>query len=376
MRILFNWYYHRPDLTRHLLEAGAEHELHFIDRHAQDSIDLPPATIHYWGDFASPYGLLDAVRPDKIVFSDIEAFHQLALNVAARNRGIPTLVLQHGSRGAFELDLAVREPQRLALSGTSAWSARFLASALRPKNLLALPALSRFVYERKRYELTAALQRNRFELRRADRYIEFSHENAGYHRSRDGVPEHRFTYIGNPTLDELFTRVPSYVPRDYALLLDAPFLEAGGFTQGRISPEQKADYLVRLDRLCALQGLRLVAKLHPLTYDAALPALPNTDYVRNGDLPRLVGESRLTISVHYSTLSAPVQHLRPFYAFDSGEAPPAPFHGPAGVQPMNLWGFDPETVGAPLPPLPWSAVEEYLFAKDGRAGERLKNVLF
>src|SRR5690242_13495439 len=116
MRILLNWYYHRPDLTRHLLELGRDHELFFIDRHAPDGVDVPGATVLYWGDFASPYALLDEVRPDKVVFSDIEAFHQLALNIAARNRHIPSYILQHGTRGAFELDRAPAGTQPIAFS--------------------------------------------------------------------------------------------------------------------------------------------------------------------------------------------------------------------------------------------------------------------
>jgi hypothetical protein len=375
MRILFNWYYHRPDLTRHLLSIGREHELFFIDRHAPDGFAVEGSTVLYWGDYKSPYDLLSAVRPEKVVFSDLESFPQIALNIAARNLGIPTFVLQHGAQSEPQVSRASDEAQRPSFSKTSVWTMAFLAKALRPQNRSFYFQLVKFIFDRKRFALIPALKRNQHEFRRADRYIEFSSANAGYFKARDGVPDDRFIYIGNPSFDELFQRAASYEPKNYALLIDAPFLEAGDFAHGKVSANDKVEYLTKLDRAFALRKLPLRVKLHPLTYDAELPDLPNTEYVRDTDLVSLIGQCAVAVSVHYSTMSAPVMHLKPFYAFSSGVTPQTPFLEGSGTV-RDLRRFDPAMLGEPNKPLPWETVEAYLFSTDGKSSERLRQILF
>jgi hypothetical protein len=375
MRILFNWYYHRPDLTRHLLEIGRGHDLFFIDRHFPDGVIVEGSTVLYWGDYNSPYALLAAVRPDKVVFSDIESFPQIALNIAARNMGIPTIVLQHGANGAFQVHRACDQAQLPALSKTSFWTMRFLARALRPQNAPFLRQLVKFIYDRKRYALVTALRRNRYEFRRADLYIEFSPENAGYFRARDDVPDDRFVYIGNPAHDDLFQRAGSCETKNYALLIDAPFLEAGDFAYGRISADDKANYLKKFDKAFALRNMPLRVKLHPQSYDAELPNLPNTEYVRDADMASLVGQCEVAISVYYSTMSAPILHLKPFYAFTNGATPETPFLKDSRLV-RDMLHFDPEALGEPSAPLSWEVVKDYLFSTDGKSNERLRHILF
>jgi hypothetical protein len=376
VRILLNWYYYRPDLTRHLLEIGRGHDLFFIDRHAPDGVSVERGQILYWGDYTSPYALLDAVRPDKVVFSDIESFPQVALNIAARNRGIPTLVLQHGSQGSFLVDRASRQPRVPALSRTSIHTLRFLASALRWQNRGIALKLAKFVYDRKRYPLVTALRRNPGEFRWANRYIEFSEENAGYFKDRDAVPHDRFTFIGNPAYDELFQRAASFEVQNYALLIDAPFLEAGDFAYGRISAEDRAAYLTKLDRAFAERGMALRVKLHPLAYQAELPTLPNTKYLREADLVPLIGQCKAVVSVHYSTMSAPLLYLKPFYAFSSGVTPETPFLQDRPEKVRDLLNFDPAELGEPSEPLPLDVVKGYLHSKDGQSSARLRHILF
>lgn len=375
MRILFNWYYHRPDLTRHLLEIGRGHDLFFIDRHFPDGVMVEGSTVLYWGDYNSPYALLAAARPDKVVFSDIESFPQIALNIAARNMGIPTLVLQHGANGAFQVHRACDQTQMPALSRTSFWTMCFLARALRPQNAPFFHQLLKFIYDRKRFALVTALRRNRYEFRRADFYIEFSAENAGYFKIRDEVPDDRFVYIGNPAYDELFQQAASFEAKNYALLIDAPFLEAGEFARGRICANEKEDYLKKFDRAFALRNMPLRVKLHPLSYDADLPVLPNTEYVRETDMAPLLGQCAVAVCVYYSTMSAPILHLKPFYVFSSGVTPEMPFLKDSGLV-RDLLHLDPEALGEPRAPLNWEIVKDYLFSNDGKSSERLSNILF
>lgn len=374
MRLLFNWhYYHRDDLTWSIYEACKADELTFIDRFAPDGQLAAHGHTVYWSEFTSPYRLLDAVRPDKVVFSDIESFWQLALNIAAKNRNIPTLVLQHGARNSAEMAAMPDAAHPVELSGTSRRTLEFLLRALRPQNLAAAPALGRFIVDRKRFELTKALSRNRFDLRRADRYIEYSADNASYHEARDGVSRDRFEIIGNPSLDPFFSTIDAAVPDvASALLIDAPFLEAGGL-RGRMTGEEKASYLIKLGDVAAARGMRLTVKLHPLTGGGALPHHPAIDYQRDGEITKLAGRASLIIHLHYSTLTAPLVLKRPFLAFDNGLLPTPPFIDSDQLHP--LLSFNPDDIGQPEQPLPWEQIEPYLGFCDGRSIERLTTVL-
>src|SRR5437867_3314066 len=182
-RILINWYYDRYDLTKHLLELSEQAQLVFIGKHSRPSVNEQEKfkesniSIVYWSDFHSPYQLLDEVKPDLVIFHDIEAFNQIALNIAAKNRNIRTYVLQHGFRGDYEITNAlnhVSSINNIELSETSWWTLIFLIRSIRWKNFKHLIPLLKFIVSRKKNELTVALYKNQFELRRANRYIEFS----------------------------------------------------------------------------------------------------------------------------------------------------------------------------------------------------------
>ncbi len=214
-RILLNWYYHRPDLTEYLLKLSDEFELIFIYKHTRPAepelrewIDRHVSVI-YWGAYKTPYQLLKEVQPDILVFHDIEAFNQVALNVAARNKKIPTYVLQHGVRGDYEVAEALTygEKAPMNFSDTSAWSIKFFLAAFRFKNMQGILSVGKFIINRKRFELTVALAKSKAEWRNADYYIELSKDNTGYHKIRDGIPDDRFLIIGNPQFDDYFKQL-------------------------------------------------------------------------------------------------------------------------------------------------------------------------
>jgi hypothetical protein len=74
-------------------------------------------------------------------------------------------------------------------------------------------------------------------------------------------------------------------------------------------------------------------------------------------------------------MSAPLLHLKPFYAFSSGATPETPFLQPLGIV-RDLLRFDPSDLAEPNDPLPWEIVKDYLYSVDGQSSERLKRVLF
>src|SRR5688572_18848133 len=111
-RVLINWYYSRFDLTEYLLNFAEEIEIVFLFKQFKEEepdyiTQHKNISVVYWGNYKSPYQLLKEVSPDIVVFADLESFNQIALNVAARNTGIKTFVLQHGVRGEFEINEAL-----------------------------------------------------------------------------------------------------------------------------------------------------------------------------------------------------------------------------------------------------------------------------
>lgn len=389
-RILLNWYYHRYDLTDYLLGFAGELELVFLFRHFPDGKEpaymrnRPGVSVIYWGQYATPYALLQQVKPDLVVFADLESFNQIALNIAARNRGISTCVLQHGFRGAFEVDEALDvagQAAELRFSSTSLWSFRFLFSALRPRNLPALPKLAAFVYARKRGELTAALYRHQFELRRADHYIEFSEHNTGYHRRRDGVPPERFILTGNPVLDEYFQyfnthRSPG--PEPYCLLIDCPYGEANFIQDYGIGLEEKNAYLRRLADWAHRNGCSLKVKLHPLSYNNdRLYEEERLTYYRDADLKPLVAGAAVVFFVHFSSLAPAILACRPAIYFHAGIEGHARVFRELGVTCLDLFSFDATTdeLSGQAVQVAEDQLAPYLYRTDGQAAARVKEAL-
>lgn len=387
-RVLLNWYYHRLDLTEYLLTFSEDMELVFLFKQFHEP---EPRFIEegrnisaiYWGDYDSPYELLEKVRPDIVVFADLESFNQIALNIAARNLNIKTFVLQHGIRGDYEVDEALNTKgiagQSLNFSPTSKWSVRFFAKSLRLKNLSALPRLLKFIYARKKGELTSALFKNQFELRRADYYIEFSADNAGYHKKRDGIPNERFIITGNPQFDDFFDYLnTNSFDGSYCLLIDCPFVEAGFIKDHGIDQESKNKYLKKLDDLTLANGYKLKVKLHPLSYESrGLYESSNIEYIREADLKALTAGARMVYFVHFSSLAPVILAYKPAIYFHSVLKEHGALFNKLGVTSFPLFEFD-DSSGInfeTVPRLTLESLVSFLHVTDGKATERVKKIL-
>jgi len=387
-RILLNWYYHRFDLTEYLLQFTGEFKLIFLYKYAFSPEphylkDRKNIEIVYWGDYHSPYALLDKVKPDLVVFADLESFNQIALNIAARNRGIGTVVLQHGVRGGFEvheaLSNAENNTEKITFSHTSRWSLRFLLTALKLKNAAALPSLLKFIYQRKTKDLTSALYHNQFELRRADRYIEFSSENLTYHLERDGIPRERFVVTGNPAFDDYFNYLNHFSSdKGYALLIDCPFTEAGFLQDHQIDSEKKRDYLEKLDRLSIANGLKTKVKLHPLSFDS--PEFYHSDnltYYRQHDLKELIAGANVIYFLHFSSVAPIILAYKPSLYFHYSLDQHRKEFQRVGLDSVPLFEFNENdlNVEATAKKIPVEDLAPFLYSTDGKASERVKQAL-
>jgi hypothetical protein len=386
-RILLNWYYFRPDLTNYLLEMTDEFELIFIFFHSPPKennlagITGKNVSIIYWGDFKSPYQLLNKIRPDIVVFHDIETFNQVALNVAARNKKIPTYVLQHGIRGGYEVNqaLSLVEKQPISLSNTTSWSIKFFLSSFQLINICNVYSILKFIINRKKYELTRALTKSHGEWRNADYYIELSKENTSYHKERDGIADNRFLIIGNPQFDTYFQKLDgnkSEEKEPYCLLIDCPFCEAVFQGSERMTPAEKNDYLKSISGWCRNRGLRLYVKLHPLTFNTDyLFNDGNITYFNDADITSLIEESNLVFFVHFSSLTPIIIHYKPFVFLETKYLPFNDFFQTKGIEIINMEDFTAEANVQPHSPLTAEELENVLYKTDGKATERLRSIL-
>lgn len=389
-KILLNWYYERPDLTGYLIDFSKKFELVFLYNHSftpiPDYLDsCKNISVVYWSDFKTPQQLLRFVKPDCVVFYDLESFNQIALNIAARNNNITTFVLQHGIRGAFEIDEALaivsKTTSALQINPTSRWSIRFLFASLMLKNFRQLPAMFKFIYTRKTKELTIALQKNQFELRRADYYIEFSEINAGYHKLRDGVPDNRFIFTGNPLYDDYinYYKNTSAQPEEkYFLLIDCPFVEANFLTSARMTIEEKHSYLISMNILSKSMHAKLYVKLHPISYKTNnLPSDENMIYFRDTDIKKMAANASLIFFVHFSTLSPLFLSFKPCIYFKSLYCDQAEIFKSLSVTTFNISPFTcrPQDLNENFSTVNKVELEKYLYKTDGMAVERIKCIL-
>jgi hypothetical protein len=321
-------------------------------------------------------------------------FYDVALNVAARRAGIPTFGLEHGLRYPEEVQVAYGV-RKSAVIHQSNWRSthgiaqrldtlRFYLSVLPLCSAAEKVTLLQFLYRRSVQDMTVALHRFPFELRFPDWYINYSAANASYLMERDGVPLSRFKLIGNPALDEFFdpTIDDAHVPKEkFYLLIDSPLVEVASI--GMPGPVKRA-FLEKLNAFAKSRGAKLYVKLHPYSYiydhsDSYLPADDNIIYGRAVRVGPLLRQAQGCFGI-MSTLVTVVPCLNRCIVF---QLPNQPFQedfigrGMAGGLPFHE--FQPQDIDfdrvKPDPTALAAYVEHYLYKADGKATERLRDLL-
>lgn len=392
-KIILNWNYERPDLTRPLLKIADDFEFVFIYRQERDgAVEPPDSEVLYFGDFPTPYSLLQAVCPKKVVFCDIESFYEVGLNIAAKNLSIPTYHLEHGNKDPDLLELAFRADMEQAHARSilkRVWNALsrgfprsllFYLSSFRAKNWRSLPGFLAFIPTRFVFGVDGGLRKSQLDLRYADHYINYTEENCRARTFRDPLAEGRYILIGNPTFDDFFDseniREPDTL-NPYALLLDTPHVE---MVQYQISPEEKKGFYARLNESCKARNTRLVVKLHPRNYGAGyLHQDENISYLQEADFVDLIFRASACYSFT-SSLALPAILFRKACLFTIGPERFQAELADLGVvlladffefspEEIDLSGFSPDQTG-------FSTFQERYFKYlDGRSIERLRGVL-
>jgi hypothetical protein len=99
-KILVIWPTHREDWIFPFKKLSADFEFIFLsgisaDDYKENYVKGFATTIH-WSSFDSAQEILENIMPCKIIFMSVESGLNIALNIVAKQKGIPTYLLQHG----------------------------------------------------------------------------------------------------------------------------------------------------------------------------------------------------------------------------------------------------------------------------------------
>lgn len=228
----------------------------------------------FWKDFSDAYDLIEKIAPSCIVFYFLEAYNHVALNVAARMKGIPTYHLEHGVRFFVEeanfnynppqplLKKILSDPIRL-ISGAfdRQRNKRFYSNTTKRSEGKAKECLEDFYKIRSTHGILDTFKKVRNHLRWPDEYISFSPLVFEYHQAIEDLPQdYPVRFIGIPAFDH-FAQWKNLVTVDSGVLfIDQPMHEQNfkGWTE-----TSKKEFLFQLSSLINSLGRKLFIKPHP-----------------------------------------------------------------------------------------------------------------
>lgn len=280
-----------------------------------------PFEEYYFGDFKTPYKLLKKIRPDKVIFFGIHSFPQIALNVAAKNRGITTYTMHHGVFSSnlsaitqLRRDMGIVKNKKRFNSITSLY---FYFSALRPGNWRELWKYFYFPFLLYKHGSVEAMKKCVFSIRLPDQYIQLSPHNAIIYKEMDSLKnDDKFNYIGHPWFDKFLqdlqageTGINGAKEPPYWLLIDFPNIEQNiGFK--KIGANVKTAFYKQLSAFAKADGCRLRVKLHPAGYNSNYNYQDdNMELLKGTDILRQVLQAKRCFSF-YSTLLIPIIYVK------------------------------------------------------------------
>jgi hypothetical protein len=387
-KILLVWESSRKDLLEPFLNLKDEFE--FVVLWYKFPLPEPQTdfTEIYFGDYNTPYHILDEIEPQKIVFSTIHSYPQIALNTAAKNRGIATYIMHHGVYSSnvadlikLKFDMGIGKKRKLF---TNLSSFTFYLSALRPKNIRDLPSYLYYPYLINKYGSYSALKKCVFKSRLPSGYIQLSPHNAIINKRSDHLQsDEKFTYIGHPPFDKFLLDFNSGNQHEepYWLLVDFPNTY-NNLAFKKSGPENKIQFYKRLSAFAKEEKCTLKVKLHPAGYDSEYNYRDNNiELIRHADITALISKARRCFSF-YSTLLIPIIFKKHHcFVFDVGLqiALQTELIELGVITKLDFKYFSLSEIQAPVkmpsPEAYNTFIERYIYITDGKATQRLKLIL-
>jgi Alpha-2,8-polysialyltransferase (POLYST) len=390
MRILLVWDYERMDLTNPIVDSLKNAEIFFIYKYDRAEANKKyPYQIIYWNNFSNPYKIISDIRPDKIVFMEIETFHQVSLNIAALNSGINTYRLEHGIKAPFSsystytapIKKSVAKRDQAVVKRRSGFNTLlFYLRSFRWKNMLSAYKFLKFIYTRTQQGINEGLINCKFKLRITSWYIDFTPFNSRFTLERDKPPAESYIYIGNPYFDKYFNYINNVSVTEahegnYYLLIDSAFVED---QISNMDIDTLLQFYMKLNNYCKSKNARLKIKLHPLSYGAGyLIDDPNIEYLRDVNVIKEILNSAGCFHSHFSTLTPLAMYYKPCVLFNAYPVFNIDIIEAKLITVLDFFAFDiNDIVFTDLDDNGRKVIlDRYLFATDGKACERLTKIL-
>lgn len=301
--ILLNWPYHRKDWLLPFLKLQDQFEFIFLSYPVKpSSINLDGFKTIYWQDYSNANEILNSIQPDKVVFMSIESGYAIALNMAARTKSIPTMVLQHGLFHDYEFyrkqEIYNRRSSKYKIHedlfpSDKKHIFKFLIRSLSTLQIVHLPLIFFYLTLKNRLGTNYALKLFNLNWRKSQKYICYTMFNARIYKERDRITEHKLVEIGNPHYDQFFQtkeNFPVYTDK-YYLLIDQPFAE-NSFNEFDISKSEMNAFYSKLNEFCISKNAKLYIKLHPESYNSTFMLQhENIKYFKDIQLEPLIRSS-------------------------------------------------------------------------------------
>jgi len=390
-KFLIYWDYRRSDLLVPFNKLSDEFEWNFIFfRSKEDDNTQLPYRRFYWADFKTPYELLTDVGPDGIIYSDLSSLYAVSMNIAAKNKNIPTYLLDHGIKLDYffyldiekNLKLLNKKVQKTKLNVRpfkvdKFHTVRFYFASLKFKNLAQSIKIFKLFFASLSSNNATAFPKIKFPLRCPNKYLLFSKQNFVYYKQRDGIDESEIIYFGNPHQDDYVLQLSKAVKDTsdpYYLLLDDGQIEGFGIT-----PTQKNNFICKLNEFALSQKSRLVVKLHPFDYDRTdLYQHDNILYKTTADISKLITAATGCFAIS-TTLMLPLIIAGKLVAFKVPNLKIQEVIESYGVKFLDYLNFSLSEIDftTTIIPGPQSAnfIEHFLYKDDGKANERLRTIL-
>lgn len=353
----------------------------------------------FWKDYRDAFALLEEIKPFKVIFLFIEAYNHVALNMACKIVGIPTFHLEHGLRAdylynissniktALTPDLYSRSLHFLNIlrNFKSKLKTRlFLLNSIKRFPIADAAFIKEFIRIRRKYNFLDTAVRIKSPKRQAAFYISFSERVFHTHQQYDVLSEQqKVFYIGIPYFDKLASVIPA-APIRAVLLIDQPLVEHGllHWKEGK-----KRQFIQGLTQVCSKNHFKLYVKPHPDQNILLWQQSQSTVELINDDQLLAIAPSIPLILGFYSTL------LMPFAAFAHtavvtyenhpiGRIDVSKSFIEAGVA-HPIYDLEElhnilqhvETLHQKQLPKKAKFTEEWMYKFDGKAGERLRDIL-
>jgi hypothetical protein len=281
-----------------------------------DQLPIAFREIYYWTQFSTPENLLETVRPDRIVFFEIIDLRQIALNVTASRKKIPTFYLEHGAAGDKEAAMKRHDEtnfrknklpyllKRFRNSFVDILKAKLFYYSVTKGFTSAGSYLKYFLLPFKMLSGSPnkVLHNNLFQERVPRRSIVFNHVNYEEYALYTGITLDEAELTGVPFFDRYFNE--HQVIKNYIVYIDHPYYEQGILDWTKEYHEKIARTLFDFAERTKTE---IYIKLHPFSdrsiWESYQPGTQYVKIVQAGDFTQLYKEAKLILGFSSSLIN-------------------------------------------------------------------------